>query len=402
MNPFGTFIPSQFLPPASPKNIDVGVPWEYIRIINNSPYALNISFGGQGSINFPEGFLEDIPVDRSFNGKLTFTPVQNYAATAIARSLANYVTVNAYRAGELAHPQAQPIGTLGSTANISQAYQAAFLFNPGLNISAAGNTASSSLSSPPFPNMDQVSASNPGYLLLGYLHSSNARELIVPYRSGYREALSQTFAITIPNGGNTQVFQLTNATAITGLAFYGWSSASANVGAGSINIDRKDNNFLGVVPTPPVTGAGGTVQVDLTKQFGPYGFEGYAQAAVGPTGLRVQCNFFNTTGGNVTVTLTVTGSFLAFDDARLAVTFTDWATPANVYTLAIVRLDEVDHVPLNFLVPTPVTDPAMANFGTITYKVLNVTEYYATKYFGSVYTIDYVMPANLIIPGSGA
>lgn len=396
MNPYGTFTPSQFLPPAAPFFRDIGLNWEYIRIINNSPYALKISLGGQGSVDFPEGFLEDIPVNRSFNGKINIAPVQNYASTAIARSLANYVTVNAYRQGELAHPQAQPIGTLGSTANISQDFQAVFSTNAGLNISAAFNSVGINLTNT-FPNIGQVSAAQPGFLLLGYLIAEGARELIVPFRQGYHEFRSLTFNVTIPNGGGAQTFQLTGSHAITGAAFYSWSNTTANVGVGSMSADRNDGIFFDVVPTPSVTGAAGTVQVSLVQQFGPYGLEGYAP---GSGGLRLRCNFFNTTGGNVTVTLTLTGSNFAFDDAVLSILYTDWNS--NPFGFGDIRLSEIARLPLNFLVPTPITNPAQTNFGTLTFQVLLTTEYYATKYFGNTYTLDIAVPASLIIPGSGS
>ena len=398
MNPFGTFTPSQFLPPASPKNIDVGVPWEYIRVINNSPYALQIGLGGQGTINFPEGWLEDIPVDRSFNGKLTFTPVANYSGTAIARALANYVTVNAYRIGELAHPQAQPIGTVGSTANISQEYQETFANQMSLDVSGL-NSASQSLGAT-FPNIAQVSAGSPGYLLLGYLSSGGAREMIVPYRNGYREGLSSFQTVTVPIGGGVQTFQLVNSTAIGSLGFQSFTAAIGVLSIGDITVDDNDGNFSEVfLSNGNIGGSGVSTLLSLINQFGPYGFETIRNPSAG--GMRVRLSINNSSGATQTFGFQMMGSRFAFDDIICTVSFTDWATPSNTWTIARHRLSEAKEFPLDFLVPTPITNPVQTTFGTLTYTVINTTEFYASHALAGIYTIDFVIPALLIIPGSG-
>lgn len=95
--------------------VDTGLPWEYIRIINSSPYMLSLSLGGQGTIDFPEMYLEDIKIEPSYNGKLSFTPVANIANPAAA--LTNYVSINVYQRGEIKQPQAQPLTTMANVGN---------------------------------------------------------------------------------------------------------------------------------------------------------------------------------------------------------------------------------------------------------------------------------------------
>ena len=98
-----------------PVNVDTGTPWEYIRIINSSPYALSLSLGGQGTIDFPEMYLEDIKIQQSYNGKLNFTPFSNIPNPAAA--LTNYVSINVYQPGEIRQPQAQPLTTMANVGN---------------------------------------------------------------------------------------------------------------------------------------------------------------------------------------------------------------------------------------------------------------------------------------------
>lgn len=98
-----------------PISVDSGLPWEYIRIINSSPYMLSVAFGGQGTIDFPEMYLEDIPISPSYNGKITITPIANISNPTSA--LTNYISINVYQRGELVNPQAQPLTTMSNVGN---------------------------------------------------------------------------------------------------------------------------------------------------------------------------------------------------------------------------------------------------------------------------------------------
>ena len=108
MNPFGSVTA-----PAG-MNLDTGLGWEYIRIINSSPYQLKVQMGGVGSFTHPEMFLEDIYVGpgSGYNGKLEITPV--LVMTNVSQALTNNITINAYARGEIRQPVAQPITTLGA------------------------------------------------------------------------------------------------------------------------------------------------------------------------------------------------------------------------------------------------------------------------------------------------
>lgn len=279
---------------------------------------------------------------------------------------------------------------VGSPIVTAQELLASFANSMSLNVSLAGNSASLALIAN-FPDIAQVSQVNPGFLLLGSLQSGGAREMVVPYRSGYHEAIAQQFNVTVPNGGNTQTFQLANSNALTAIGFAGPSIFSANFQVGTISIDRNDGNFQSVVNTG-ISSANGTQIYSLTPQFGPYGYEGYNPQG---GGLRAQLTFVNTTGAPQTVTIILLGSRFAFDDIICAITYTDWV--GNAFGLGVHRLSQVLTLPLNLLVPTPITDPAQTAFGSLSYQVINTTEYYATKYLGNIYSIDCTIPAGLIL-----
>lgn len=116
MNPFGSYNPANYSQ-NNPLGVDTGLPWAYIRVINNSPYMLSVTFGGMGSVVFPEMFLEDIPITSSYNGKISIVPFANFPPGSIAAALSTLVSINAYQPGELRQPQAQPLTTLAAVGN---------------------------------------------------------------------------------------------------------------------------------------------------------------------------------------------------------------------------------------------------------------------------------------------
>jgi hypothetical protein len=115
MQNFGRYTLSTYLSPASPLEIDVGLNWGYIRLINNSPYLLKVDFSGQGTIDHPEMYLEDYVITPSFRGKITITPSINLNNAQYSPSF--ILSVNAYLPGEIASPQAQPMTFLSNVGN---------------------------------------------------------------------------------------------------------------------------------------------------------------------------------------------------------------------------------------------------------------------------------------------
>ena len=103
----GTFNINNYLPPAQPLVISSGVGFEYIRIINKSPLALNINIQGMGTIDYPEFFLEDIFLPKSYLGSLTIVPHQDI--TSVGHGVSGTVSINMYNHGEISRPQAQPL-----------------------------------------------------------------------------------------------------------------------------------------------------------------------------------------------------------------------------------------------------------------------------------------------------
>lgn len=108
MEDFGTFTNvSQYLPPAAPLRVNINRGWEYVRIINNSPYLLSVDFGSSLKLTLPEMYLEDIRVPGQNSGWLTITPTANLSNTS--QAISNTISVNTFSKGELASPQAQPL-----------------------------------------------------------------------------------------------------------------------------------------------------------------------------------------------------------------------------------------------------------------------------------------------------
>lgn len=107
MEDYGTYNISTFLPPAAPLKVNLNMGWEYVRIINNSPYLLNINFGQGFNLTLPEMYLEDIKIPERGPVWITITPSINL--TNITQSLSYSISINAFSKGELTNPQAQPL-----------------------------------------------------------------------------------------------------------------------------------------------------------------------------------------------------------------------------------------------------------------------------------------------------
>lgn len=126
---------SQYLPPASPLRVNINRGWEYVRIINNSPYLLNVSFGGPHNITLPEMYLEDIRIPTNSPAWIVITPNINLAITA--QSVSNSISVNAFQKGELDHPQAQPLTQ--QAVNVTAAGKPLFSVSTGYGSTATKN-----------------------------------------------------------------------------------------------------------------------------------------------------------------------------------------------------------------------------------------------------------------------
>ena len=92
---------------SQPLVLTSGVGYEYVRIINKSPLALSVNIQGMGTINYPEFFLEDIFLPKSFLGGITITPHQDI--TSVGHGVSGTVAINMYNHGEISRPQAQPL-----------------------------------------------------------------------------------------------------------------------------------------------------------------------------------------------------------------------------------------------------------------------------------------------------
>ena len=78
---------------------------------------LSLNFVGQGQIDFPEYFLEDIPITQDFRGVVIIQAINNL--TNVSSGTSNLLTINAYYPHEIDHPQSQPLNAPAVSATAS-------------------------------------------------------------------------------------------------------------------------------------------------------------------------------------------------------------------------------------------------------------------------------------------
>jgi len=104
----GSFVASNYLSPKPPLQVPTGVAQGgYVRVVNNSPYLLNLNFQGMGSYTMPEMYLEDFFVPVKYLGEVTIIPSVNLTSTS--RGTSNLITVTTWSPGELPYPQSVSI-----------------------------------------------------------------------------------------------------------------------------------------------------------------------------------------------------------------------------------------------------------------------------------------------------
>jgi len=128
MQNYGSFIASNYLAPALSLQVPTGGGWQYMQIINNSPYLLNITFDGMGSFQMPEMFREDFLVTKDFRNAIVITPVVNI--TTVSHAVSNLIIINAWKPGEITAPQAVPLSqpAVSATATGKPFFTATFYF----------------------------------------------------------------------------------------------------------------------------------------------------------------------------------------------------------------------------------------------------------------------------------
>lgn len=90
-----------------------GVGWEYLTVINLSPYILDANFSGLGSITIAAWLSEDVRIPSNFTGQIVLTP-NNYLG--LTQIVSQVVSVNAWSPGEL--KQAQSVSLTQNFGNI--------------------------------------------------------------------------------------------------------------------------------------------------------------------------------------------------------------------------------------------------------------------------------------------
>lgn len=135
----GTFTPSNFVAPAKPLVLyNVDQFFEYVRYINNSPYQLNVNFGGS-IITIPEFWKKDIPFPLAFQGMITITPSVNITSGSHAQS--NSLVIEGYYRGEITNPvdSAIPQQAVTSTASGKPLFSATVGFGSTATLSQVLN-----------------------------------------------------------------------------------------------------------------------------------------------------------------------------------------------------------------------------------------------------------------------
>ena len=80
---------------------NVGVPWEYVRLRNESDNECSVTFSGSGNATLAAWVQDDFYVGQRFTGQVTITPIATATTTTLQ---AGFVTGNAYATGELKNP----------------------------------------------------------------------------------------------------------------------------------------------------------------------------------------------------------------------------------------------------------------------------------------------------------
>ena len=161
MNNFGR----QALTPGTPVNYPTGTGWEFIQVINESPYLLGLNFSGLGSIDFPISHREDIYMPRGYTGSLVITP-SNYGYTAafVAAAPSAFVTVNGFGPGEIKNPQSVALARLNNVGNTVSG-----VAGTASNLNNTGNPAGTNIISSTVSGDAQqaFSVSNDGIVAIG-------------------------------------------------------------------------------------------------------------------------------------------------------------------------------------------------------------------------------------------
>lgn len=118
MDNLGTFTVSSYLPPSSPLQYSTGGGYEYIRIINNSPYQLSVDlYGSSNAPTVSEFYIQDIPAPTNYSGQIKVTPSINI--TTVSHAQSNSLTIEGFYKGELSAPISVPIPQQAVTATAS-------------------------------------------------------------------------------------------------------------------------------------------------------------------------------------------------------------------------------------------------------------------------------------------
>lgn len=376
MNELQTMNPTQFSA-TLPFSQDTGLGWEYIRIINNSPYLLRVTLGNQGTLTVPEMWLEDIAISQKYNGKLTIAPIVNISPANVNGSLSSLVSINTFSAGEITTPRSQPLGTPAGIGKAGQTVDAVLEAFPSVDITIT--TPQTFPLTAQFLNLAGVSAQNPGYLILGYLDCDSGRATFKNTR-GNKEPLSLSQTVTIPASsiGNIQVFTLASpANYLTCLMFQG---LSAGLNIANVEVKRGADpvaSYQGIIVGANLTA---TTTINVANIYAPDGFTNF----VGAGGINIRLTS-NNSGAQASYTMYVFGYQLAYDEAEYFVSYTDWLN--NIYDLGVGRVGQNLLLPLNFLVPIAITDPLQTNFGSLTIQVSP-----SQSYYNSHYTFDTFIP----------
>lgn len=374
MNELGSFNPRQFSA-TSPFNQDTGLGWQYIRIINNSPYLLRVALGNQGAVTVPEMWLEDIQLTQSYNGKVTITPIVNIAPANVNSSLSSLVSLNVFQPGELSAPRAQPLGTPGGIGKAGQTVDAVLEAFPSVpcNIAQQNTYALT----PAGLNVSGVSAQNPGYLVLGYLNCDNGRLTYKDTRGNKEVAYFQGQNVTVPGSttGNKQEFSL-SGNFLTALLFFG---IPAGITITNIELKRLADPAANYVFWPNFTNITTTTTISLVSTWGPDGFTNFEVSG----GISIRLTMNNTAGGAQSFSFNAYGYQFAYDEVDVAFSYQDWQN--NIYDLGTGRVGQNVTLPLNFLIPIPITNPAQTNFGNILIQVLSFNIFYNTNYTFDVF-----------------
>ena len=381
----------------TPVTIDADESIVAFDFTNDSPLDIDIQWrqGGPVALTVPpemiwRGAKPNAALLISGNkrsGRVIATPQIPVGGSPPGGAPAQQLAVHGYMKGNEPPELITPLNRLASIGNqVNVGFNAVLSCDPALSTVYPQPPVTVPLT-PAHLDLSKVSPANPGYLVLKYLYStggnsSHTKELLLK-----NESLFQSQIVTVPSNaaGNQQIFSFATANWIKMLGFFGFG---AGITINIIEIDKDNSVYEGLIlPGPGTITTFGTL--DVGAFYGPEGKTNF----FGAGGFNVRLTMSNTAGVK-TFGMNFYGGKASYDENFFGFSYIDWL--GNDYSLGVFRIGQQLILPLEMVVPIPITDPGQSNFGSLGFLLLgNSTTYnlFETVDFSIPCAITFLTPA---------